>query len=302
MIGIQEVVTLAFLACGPNSESLGIKLSELLRTKRILVESRLFTDGESYLRFTGLLEDQDLVIIQSCYPQQDKKLVELLFMLDAAKELGARKVIAVVPYLAYARQDKRFRDGEIVSNTSVGKLLGAVGTDVFLTVDVHQKESLKSFRTKTINISAVPLLADHLKSLGLTRPYILAPDQGASANAQLAAAVLGADHTYFTKHRDRITGQVVTADRELRLEGRDAVILDDIISTGATVANVARIVREKGAERIIAACTHALLVGNAEETIRRAGVTDIIGTDTVPSSVSKVSVAPAIANSLRQLL
>jgi ribose-phosphate pyrophosphokinase len=281
---------------------LGTRLAEELQVRKILVESKLFADGESYLRFTEDLRGQELVIVQSCYPQQDKKLIELLFMLDAAKELGAKKVVAVVPYLAYARQDKRFRDGEIVSNASVGKLIGTLRTDVFLTVDVHQKDSLKNFGTKTINISAMPLLAKHLKNLELIKPYILAPDQGASGHAQLVATVLGADHTYFTKQRDRVTGQVVTADRDLQLQGRDVVVLDDMISTGSTIANVARIAKGKGGARIIAACTHALLVGNAEETIRKAGVTDIIGTDTVPCSVSKVSVAPAIANSLRQLL
>ena len=301
-IGTREVVALVLLACGPNSAGLGTRLAEELQVRKILVESKLFADGESYLRFTEDLRGQELVIVQSCYPQQDKKLVELFFMIGAAKELGAEKVVAVVPYLAYARQDKRFRDGEIVSNASIGKLIGALRTDVFLTVDVHQKDSLRNFGTETINISAMPLLAKHLKNLELSKPYILAPDQGASAHAQLVATVLGADYTYFTKHRDRVTGQVVTADRDLQLQGRDVVVLDDMISTGSTIANVARIAKIKGAARIIAACTHALLVGKAEESIRKAGVTDIIGTDTVPSSVSKVSVAPAIANSLRQLL
>ncbi len=293
---------MVIVACTPDSEGLGRRLAENLQARRVAVESRAFPDGESYLRFADVLENQDLVVVHSCFPQQDKRLMELLFMLDAAKELGAKRTIAVVPYLAYARQDRRFRPGEVVSNTSVGKLLGAVGTDTLLTVDVHKEESLKAFKIRTINVSAMPLLAEYLKSLNLFQPYILAPDKGAADHARLVASILGTDYTYFEKHRDRVTGQVVTAGKNVELDGRDAVILDDIISTGTTIANVARIAKSNGARKIIAACTHALLVGNAEETMKMGGVASVIGTDTIPGVVSKVSVATAVAGSLRKLM
>ncbi len=293
---------MVIIACRPEFEMLSTKLAEKLRANRIAIESKSFPDGESYLRFAGNFNDEDLVVVQSCFPQQDKRLIELLLTLNAAKELGAKRTIAVVPYLAYARQDKRFRTGEVISNVAVGKLIESVGTDLLVTVDVHNEQSLKSFKTKTINVSAIPLLAEYLKNLKLSRPYILAPDSGAATHARLVASILGTDHTYFEKHRDRITGQVVTTDRELKLEGRDVVILDDMISTGSTIANVARIVKRKRPRKIIAACTHALLIGDAEENMRKEGVMEIIGTDTVPSSLSKISVAPAVAESLRQIL
>jgi ribose-phosphate pyrophosphokinase len=293
---------LAIIACRPEFRMLSIKLAEKLRAKQIAIESKIFPDGESYLRFAENFNDGDLVVVQSCFPQQDKRLIELLLTLNAAKELGAKRTIAVVPYLAYARQDKRFRTGEVISNVAVGKLIESVGTDLLVTVDVHNEQSLEPFKTKTINVSAMPLLAEYLKNLKLSRPYILAPDKGAATHARLVASILGTDHTYFEKHRDTITGQVVTTDRELKLEGRDAVILDDMISTGSTIANVAKIVKRKRPRKIIAACTHALLIGDAEENMRKEGVMEIIGTDTVPSSLSKVSVAPAVAESLRQIL
>jgi ribose-phosphate pyrophosphokinase len=293
---------LVIIASSQECESLGAKVADELQARKMAIESKIFPDGESYLRFTEEFSGQDLVVIKSCFPEQDKRLVELLFILDTARELGAKRTIAVVPYLAYARQDKRFRAGEVVSNSSVGRLLVAVGTDLLVTVDVHQKESLKSYQMRTANVSAMPLLADYLKSIKLFRPYILAPDRGAASHAQLVASILKTDHAYFEKQRDRITGQVVTDERDLRLDGRDAVILDDIISTGSTIANVARIAKRCGAQKIVAACTHALLVGEAEMTMKRGGVTDVIGTDTIAGSVSRVSVAPAVADSLRQYL
>lgn len=293
---------MVIIASSQECESLGIRVADELRARMMAIESKIFPDGESYLRFAEEFSDQDLVVIKSCFPQQDKRLVELLFILDAAKELGAKRTIAVVPYLAYARQDKRFRPGEVVSNSSVGKLLGAVGADLLVTVDVHQKESLKNYQTRTVNVSAMPLLAEHLKGMRLSQPYILAPDKGASAHAQLVASILRTDYAYFEKQRDRVTGQIVTSERDLKLDGRDAVILDDIISTGTTIANVAKIAQKCGAQKIIAACTHALLVGDALETMKRGGVTEVIGTDTISSLVSRVSVAPAIADSLRQYL
>jgi ribose-phosphate pyrophosphokinase len=293
------MVTVAF---GKECAGLGEKIAVELQARSVTVESKIFPDGESYLRFDGDLSNQDLIIVKSCFPQQDKRLIELLFALDAAKELGARRTIAVVPYLAYARQDRRFRPGEVVSNSSVGRLLEAVNTDLLVTVDVHQRESLKNYKIGTVNVSAMPLLAEYLNSMGLNRPYVLAPDKGASAHAQCVASILRTDYTHFEKVRNRITGQIVMREIDADIEGRDAVILDDIISTGATIAEAARIAKKLGAQKIIAACTHALLVGDAMESMVKGGVTEVISTDTVAGLTSKVSVAPAISDSLRQHL
>ncbi|MEM3501168.1 MAG: ribose-phosphate diphosphokinase [Candidatus Bathyarchaeia archaeon] len=287
---------------GKGSEELGIKIAEQLQVKAAGVESKIFPDGESYIRFIENLEDRDLIIIQYCYPQQDKKLMELFFMLDTARDLGARRTVAVIPYLPYARQDKRFRPGEVVSNKSVGKLFGAVGTDILVTVDVHSENSLKSFKLQTVNLSAMPLLAEYLKTLKLTKPYVMAPDRGAVTHAQLVSSILNTDYAYFEKHRDKVTGEVVTDYKDIDIGGRDVIILDDIISTGSTIANVARVMRSKTDRKIVAACTHGLIIGEAEKTIRESGVTDIISTDTVPSKFSKVSVSTIISKALRKIM
>jgi len=287
---------------GAGSEELGVKIAEQLQVKARGVESKIFPDGESYIRFTENLEDQDLILIHYCYPQQDKKLMELFLMLDTAKDLGAKRTVAVIPYLPYARQDKRFRPGEVVSNKSVGRLLGAVGTDILITIDVHSEDSLKSFSLQTVNLSAMPLLAEYLKTLKLTRPYVLAPDRGAVIHAQLVSSILKTDYAHFEKHRDRVTGDVVTDYKDVGIGDRDVIILDDIISTGSTIANVAKVVRSKTARKIIAVCTHGLIIGEAEKTMRESGVTDIISTDAIPSKFSRVSVSTIISEALRKIL
>ncbi|MBS7627008.1 ribose-phosphate diphosphokinase, partial [Candidatus Bathyarchaeota archaeon] len=159
-----------------------------------------------------------------------------------------------------------------------------------------------TFTLQTVNLSAMPLLAEYLKTLKLTEPYVLAPDRGAVTHAQLVSSILKTDYAYFEKHRDRVTGEVVTDYKDIDIGGRDVIILDDIISTGSTIANVARVMRSKNAGKIFAACTHGLIIGEAEKTMRESGVTDIISTDTVPSRFSKVSVSTIISEALRKIL
>jgi ribose-phosphate pyrophosphokinase len=283
---------------GPSSEKLGSTIAKELNLQYINLESKVFPDDESYLKF----REDELIVIQSCFPKQDKRLLELLIILDTAKELCARNLNVVIPYLPYARQDKRFRAGEAVSNRSIGNLLYTVGTDLLLTIDVHQEESLKEFKMRSLSLSAMPLLAEHLKSMSLSNPFLIAPDKGAIGHAEVISSILKTDCTFFEKQRDRITGKVETVKKDLDFRGKDIVIIDDMISTGGTIANVSEIAKNCGAEKIIAACTHALLVGNAEEKMRNSGITDIVTTDTVPNRFCKISIAPIVADALRKFV
>ena len=264
------------------------------------VESKVFPDGESYVRFTRDVEGKDLVVVQSCYPPQDKHFVELLLMVKTAKELGARRVAAVVPYLAYSRQDKRFLEGEAVSGRVLLELLGAAGVDFLVTVDIHSESILEELSYEAVNVTAMPLLARYLADLGLERPLVLSPDRRREREAGIVARELGTEHSWLEKTRDLKTGEVKTQVKELPVEGRDVVIVDDIISTGGTIANAARIVKEQGARRVVAACTHPILSPGAEERMRSAGVEIVVGTDSVESSVSLVTVAPAVAEALKR--
>lgn len=266
------------------------------------VESKIFPDGETCLRFTENFRNEKIILIHSCFPQQDIRLMELFMMLDAAKDLGAKDVIAVIPYLAYARQDKRFRMGETIGIKTVVKLIEACGADAFLTVDAHEVDILKLFNIKAINLTAMPELGKYLKELDLNKPVVIAPDKGAIDLAKKVAAIIETDCTYFTKTRDLKTGKVETCAKNGDVEGRDAVLIDDMISTGGTIANSANIIKCQGAKKVIAACTHPLLIDNAKKRLKEAGIDEIIGTDTVESDVSKISVANIISEALRAIL
>ena len=288
------------VAPGPASKKLGFKVAGEVGAELVEVESKVFPDGESYVRFTRDVEGKDLVVVQSCYPPQDKHFVELLLMVKTAKELGARRVAAVVPYLAYSRQDKRFLEGEAVSGRVLLELLGAAGVDFLVTVDIHSESILEELSYEAVNVTAMPLLARYLADLGLERPLVLSPDRRREREAGIVARELGTEHSWLEKTRDLKTGEVKTQVKELPVEGRDVVIVDDIISTGGTIANAARIVKEQGARRVVAACTHPILSPGAEERMRSAGVEIVVGTDSVESSVSLVTVAPAVAEALKR--
>jgi len=287
---------------GPASNGLEDDLAEELKAERVKLEHKLFPDGESYLRYPIDVKDKTVILVQSLYPPQDKHLIELLFASDAAKDLGASKVVAVVPYLAYSRQDKRFREGEPISVKTVLKLMRCSGVDAVVTVDIHKEASLSHFGREAVNLSAAEELARYFKG-SLRDPLVLAPDEGALRRAEAAARVLGCEHDYLEKRRDRVTGGVKLSPKEVsKVRGRDVLIIDDIISTGGTIALAAKEALRLGASKVVAACTHALLAKGALERMRGAGVEEVVAANTIPSPVSKVSVAKLLAGAVRELL
>ncbi len=285
---------------GPSSTKLGNSIAEILGIETVKIAHKKFPDGESYIRFEGEVAGEEVAIVQTTGPPQDTNLIQLFILADAAKDLGAKRVIAVVPYLAYARQDKRFLPGEAISIQTIGKLLKASGIDELLTVNVHQEKILEKFEIPARNISAIGLLANYFKSRGLEGAFALAPDKGASEFAIEASKILGGGYGWLHKERDRYTGEVKTEEKTLDVSGKDAIIFDDIISTGGTTANAVKILKKQGARRIFAACVHPLMIGNAKERILQSGAEEIVGTDSVPSDVTVVSLAPLLAEALAE--
>jgi ribose-phosphate pyrophosphokinase len=283
---------------GPASQSLGQKVAEALNARIVSVNLKSFPDGEYCLRFDGDLGGEEVVVVQSTGPPQDTNIMRLLLMLDAAKDLGAEKVTAVVPYLAFARQDKRFLPGEVVSAETVVKLIEACGTDQFITVNIHAENTLNRFSVPTENLSAITLLAEHFKNRGLDGAFSLSPDKGAIGLAEEADRVLGGGCGWLRKERDRYTGEIQVEEKSLNVKGRDVIVFDDIISTGGTIARAVKMLKTQGARRVYAACVHPLLIGEAKQKILQNGAEEIVGTDSIPSSVKTVSLAPLIAEAL----
>ena len=283
---------------GPSSTELGRKIAEILGVKAVSIAHKKFPDGESYIRFEEEIAGEEVAIVQSTGPPQDTNLIQLFILADAAKDLGAKRVVAVVPYLAYARQDKRFLPGEAISIQTIGKLLKASGVDELLTVNIHEEKVLEKFEIPAKNVSAIGLLADHFRSRGLGDVFALAPDEGAAGLASEASKILGGGCGWLHKERDRYTGEIKTEERILDVSGKDVIIFDDIISTGGTIANAVKILKKQGARRVYAACVHPLMIGNAKERILQSGAEEIVGTDSVPSNVTVVSLAPLLAEAL----
>ncbi len=283
---------------GPASYNLSNKIAENLNASIVPVNLKNFPDGEYNLRFDGELKDAEIIIVQSTGPPQDANILQLLMMIDAAKDLGAKKITAVVPYMAFARQDKRFLPGETVSVATVVKLVEACGADRFITVNIHSKEILKRFTIPTENLSAISMIAEHFKNRGMDGAFSLSPDRGAIGLAEEANQVLGGGCGWLSKERDRFTGEIQMEEKSFDVEDIDVIVFDDIISTGGTIAKALKILKNQGARKVYVACVHPLLIGEAEKKIIQSGAEEIVGTDSVPNSVRKVSLAPIIAEAL----
>jgi len=290
---------------GPASRKLGEEIARALGVDAHPVEHRFFPDGESYIKYTSSVEGETAVIVQTTSPPQDTHLMQLFLMVSTANDLGAERVICVVPYLAYARQDERFLDGEAFSLDIVINMLEKAGADDLIIFDAHNVDSLqrmqKRHRIRMENLSATPLLAEYLKERGFRGAYSLSPDEGSVHRAEMGGEVLGGGFGFFEKQRDLRTGEIEMTVKDVEISGRDAVVFDDIISSGGTMAQAIAGLKKQGARRIAAACTHALFMGDAEKRIREAGADLIVATDTIETEFSQVSVASIISERLKEI-
>jgi ribose-phosphate pyrophosphokinase len=292
---------------GSASTSLAEKVAKELGQKPAEIEIKRFPDGEKYIRIHEDVKDKDVAIIQSLYRSPDEYIFEYLLIADTLRDMGAASITGITPYLAYARQDSRFYPGEALTSASVARFFEAAGTTSVLTVDCHLHrlgDVSKVFKVPARNLSAMPSLGKYaLENLRPHNPIVVAPDEEAEQWAGTVAKELDAEHTHFTKRRIREEGK--TSSRleldtgSAEFKGRDVVFADDIISTGGTIAGAARACKKKGAKRMFVVCTHPVLAEGAVKRVKAAGVSKIIATDTIPSPISKVSVAPVIAAALK---
>ena len=276
-------------------------MSEKLGLPLLAAEFRVFADGESKFTLHEKVEGKSVFIVQSTYNPVDQHLFQLLLASHQLSEAGA-KVTAVVPYLAYARQDKEFLPGEGVTLGVVAHLMRSMGVRRLVTVDIHSAEGLALFSFPTYSVSAVPSLAEYVRAeLGLKDPVVMSPDFGGSKRTEAFAQLYGAKFLQLSKTRDRTTGGVSMKESKLDVTGKEVIIVDDIISQGDTVKAAADAVMKQGAKQALAVCVHGLFAGDALQKLEKTAVGPIICSNTVPGKFSKVDVSDALASHLRTL-
>ncbi len=284
---------------GTASTSLAERVSRELGNAPFGIPFRKrFPDGEMYLRIGGRLGGEDVVVVQST--RSDEDLLELFLLEDAAREAGARRLIVVVPYFGYARQDRPFFPGEPVSARALCKHV-ELEADAVVTVDLHSSATLKEFQKPAFEVSGTNAIARLLRE----RPcdLLVSPDRGGVERVRRMAERL--EKPWVGLEKKRIDAEHVElslpATLPIRLEGKHVVILDDVISTGGTIVEAARLLRRERVGAVTAACTHGLFLRDAFERIK-VGVDGVVTTDTLDSPAEKASVAPDIGQVLREYL
>ena len=283
-------------------------------------EEREFEDGEHKTRPLAAVRGADVFVLQSLHggPEQsaNDKLCRLLFFIGALRDSGAARVTALVPYLCYARKDRRTKPNDPVITRYVASLFEAVGTDAVVTLDVHNPAAFENaFRCPTVALTAAPLFVDYAKVLGDQPLCVVSPDPGGTKRADLFREALEAalrrpvGKAFADKRR---SAGVVSGDLFVgEVAGATSLVIDDLISTGGTLLRAARAAREAGAKRVLALVTHGLFMPGAEAALLDPAIDRVVVTDSVPAfrlateaaraKVDILGVAPLFAEAVRRL-
>ena len=283
---------------GGASKDLAKRLARKLKAVYIQTETKIFPDGESKVTLGKIPKKSVILVVQSTYPPVDTNLLQALSIISQVRKISSR-TFAIIPYMGYARQDKQFLSGEVITMSVVAKMLQSAGAKKVIVVDIHSNTALNHFNIPTENISAVPELANYFKKLNLKNPLVVSPDVGGSSRSKKFASLLKTDFIVLKKHRDRKTGRVSIQTAKVDVQGKDLILVDDIISTGDSIIKAAQFLKKQKCKRVFVACTHGLLVEGAEKKIRKAGVSRIISTNTIPGNTSKVDVSGILAKSVQ---
>ena len=280
-----------------SSQDLAKRIARRLKAVYVKTESRVFPDGESKITIKKIPKQSIVLVVQSTSPPVDTNLLHLLSVISKVRKYSS-KIYAVMPYIGYARQDREFLEGEIITISVIGQMLRTVGTKKVITIDIHSTKALKELKISSENVTAVFELVKYFKKLRITNPLVVSPDSGGKQRAKEFANLLGTDFLYLEKNRNKKTGQVNILTSKVSVKNRNIILVDDMISTGGSIIKSTQFLKKQKCKRIFVACTHALLVNDAEKRIRNAGVSQIISTNTIPRKTSKVDVSKIIAESI----
>jgi ribose-phosphate pyrophosphokinase len=294
---------------GNSNLPLAQKIASELNTTLNKAEIIRFADSECRVRIEEDIEGKDIFIIQSLSNPVDENLMEFLLMGDAAKRGEARKLIAVLPYHGYARQDRIHRPGECLSAHVVAHLIESVGFDKLITCELHNEAILGFFEIPVIHVSGLSVFQSEIEKIKKD-VVVITPDAGALKRAQRFAENLDLPLAFIEKKRDLNTAHKILSMKVVGdVEDKIAIIVDDVIVTGGTLVNATYLLKEKGAKQVIAVATHADFVGGADKILQDSPLDKVWVTDTIPvpddrkfAKLSIFPIASTIAAAMKKMI
>jgi ribose-phosphate pyrophosphokinase len=266
-----------------------------------------FSDGEFQPSIEETVRGKDVIIIQSTFPPSDN-LMELLLLIDAAKRASAKRIVAVMPYFGFARQDRKDKPRVAIGAKLVANLLTAAGVDRVITMDLHAEQIQGFFEVPVDHLYASTIFVPYLQSLNIPDLVIAAPDTGGTKRANAYAKLLGSDLAICYKQR-KVANQVDSMTVIGDVKGKNVVIVDDMCDTAGTLCKAAEMMKENGAISVRAICTHAVLSGKAYERIQDSALEELIVSDSIPLKTNRpidkirvLGVAPLFSGVLRNLV
>lgn len=278
-------------------QSLGCPLGQLQITK--------FSDGEFSVSYEESIRGRDVFLVQSTFPNSDN-LMELLLMIDAAKRASARTINAVIPYFGWARQDRKDKPRVSIGAKLVADLLSAAGVNRVITMDLHADQIQGFFNVPVDHLYASNVILPYLQSLNLPNLCIASPDVGGSKRANTYAKYLGCPLVLCNKTRAR-ANVVATMQIIGDVEGKNVVIIDDMVDTAGTITKAADIMKAAGAKTVRACASHCVMSGPASERVQNSALEEIVFTDSIPHSqrcakVKQLTVAGLFAETIRLVI
>lgn len=274
------------LISGTAHPVLANKISEYLGQNLTKIEVKRFPDGEIFVKILENIRGHDVFIIQpTCQPGNDN-LMELLILMDACRRASAKRIICVLPYYGYARQDRKDQPRVPITAKLVANLLTTAGASRVLTVDLHSQQIQGFFDIPVDHLYASPVIVGHLKSLNLDNIVVVSPDTGGTKMAYSYAQLLNADIAIVAKNRRSAT-EVDVINVVGDVKGCNAVLVDDMTTTAGTLCAASRVLKANGAKSVMAAVSHSLLNQDGIDRLRNSEISSLVTTDSVPARVDE---------------